>query len=371
MGGAGLASPSAGIIDNLNPASLAAISRTRYSFGVLYEGYSSSDGTNSAFLSNADFEGAAIAIPLSPERGITIGAGISPVSKVSYDVATLETQGGYSYTLSYSGDGGLSAAHLGISSRLGNTLLTGFEFNYLFGTLRHSTNQQFSGNAYTSAEGIRTMRLNGVSVSFGTVFTGLGSMLQFSKGQHLNLGVVLSARSSMNSQEERYYKYTTGAVTTRDTVFATEDRATFPFGFALGLAYNSPRFTIAADYSQQQWGDVSPSSNGVGFRNSSRLSGGMEYIPSLDAEGSFSQRLAYRFGLFHHKTYLQVQGEPINETGITGGFGIPMVGDIRLNLGVEYSIRGTNDNGLQKDRILRISFTLSGSELWFVRPPEE
>ena len=37
----------------------------------------------------------------------------------------------------------------------------------------------------------------------------------------------------------------------------------------------------------------------------------------------------------------------------------------------EYAVRGTTDLGLQKDHIVRLSFTVTGGEMWFVHPPEE
>lgn len=372
MGGAGIAAQSSGLIDRLNPASLAAITRTRYSLGVLYQGYSTRDSRNSVFLSGANFEGASLAIPLSPERGIALGLGVSPLSALNYDVSSLESQGNYSYSLTYKGDGGLSLAHIGVSTRIGSNVLAGARFNYYFGRLRNITQQQFTGNLFTGVEAVRNTRLSGVGATFGLIVTGLDDLLGLSDGKTLNFGIILSSRSSLTSQEERYYTYSTGAVTTTDSVIAAESSLPFPISLGAGISYGTSRVTLAADLQYQRWSELTAFVPPGGlFRDSYRYSMGGELIPSHENEASFIESIAYRIGFFYHQSYLQIRNEPIDEIGFTGGFGLPIVGDTRIHVSGEYSLRGTTEKQLQKDKILRISLTLSGSELWFVRPPEE
>src|SRR5439155_1874127 len=99
------------------------------------------------------------------------------------------------------------------------------------------------------------------------------------------------------------------------------------------------------------------------IRDSYRFGTGVELVPKKDPAAPFTQRIAYRFGIFYNASYYQVKGEKINEAGLTGGFGIPLLSDTRLSISGEYSFRGTTDLQLQKDKILRISLTLDIGEL--------
>ena len=43
----------------------------------------------------------------------------------------------------------------------------------------------------------------------------------------------------------------------------------------------------------------------------------------------------------------------------------------RLNIGLQFGVRGSTDNHLQKDTIIRLSVAVSASEIWFFKFDEE
>jgi len=92
---------------------------------------------------------------------------------------------------------------------------------------------------------------------------------------------------------------------------------------------------------------------------------------TVENTAPFFQRTSYRLGVYYDATYYVVAGQPINETGFTGGTALPLFGDTRVDITAQYGMRGTTDFGLQKDKILRLSLSVTGAEAWFVRPPEE
>jgi hypothetical protein len=83
--------------------------------------------------------------------------------------------------------------------------------------------------------------------------------------------------------------------------------------------------------------------------------------------------MTYRVGAYVNSSYLKVNGQGINEYFVTGGVGLPIFlslnSEARLNVSLEYGLRGTTANGLQKDSITRLTVSLSGSDTWFI-PPE-
>ena len=114
--------------------------------------------------------------------------------------------------------------------------------------------------------------------------------------------------------------------------------------------------------------------NGVDLleiRNSFRLGIGGERIPNKDFSSPWLDRIAYRLGFYYLSTYYRVNGEPINHWGVTGGLAVPVSGETRLNIALEYGSRGTTRNHLIKDNVFRMSFSLNLNELWFVQYEEE
>jgi hypothetical protein len=251
-------------------------------------------------------------------------------------------------------------------------LLLGAKMNYYFGTIRNTLSQTFTPAQYTDAEDIRLTRFNGLGATFGLVYRGLKGLLSLPPGETLNLGVVISTASRMTSAEERYFTYTTASLTTRDTVLNPEGTTRLPLAAGGGIAFTAEHYSLGADLYYQNWNAFTV--NGVpsqDLRDSYRFSAGGEFIPKREASAPFFQRLGYRAGFFYDASYYEIKGEPINEIGFTAGVGIPIVSDTRLHFTAGYSFRGTTDQQLQTDRILRFTVTLTAGELWFVRPPEE
>ena len=375
MGGASIAVLSPTTIDRINPALWTRIHNTSFSAGALFEGFSTSDGIHSRFLSGAQFNGFMIAVPLMKESGLVLGAGITPYSQVNYNIVTTfqpYSQAINEYTLQYIGEGGLSLGHVGASANVGTDIHIGAKLNYYFGTLHHTVKQQFPITQFTSSEVLRSTRLNGIGGTFGAAYTGLSKLFNLPETNVMTIGSVFTTTSYLTSEEERFYKYTTGSLTTRDTTISPESKIRLPIAFGTGFSYQTERFLFAGDLYYQNWNQYRVSgARASGIRDSYRVSVGGELLPKRDVSALFTQRIAYRLGAFYHATYYQIKNEPINEIGLSGGLGIPIFSNTRLNLAAEYSFRGTTNQLLQKDKILRISCMLNVGELWFFRPPEE
>ncbi|HUL43119.1 MAG TPA: hypothetical protein VLY03_02065 [Bacteroidota bacterium] len=370
MGGAGLASLPVDEISELNPASWADITHTRFFLGTLYEGFSTSDISSSSYRSHMVFNGASVALPVSTESGFVVSAGLLPYSRVNYNVIVPITESDLSFTTQYVGSGGLSLAYIGSSATIGHDLHIGAKLDYYFGTLEYTTRQNFITADYASSEIVRSNELRGIGFSFGAILGGLEKLLQLPSTSSLTIGGVLTTTSYLTETDERFYTYNSSTLQTGDTIAAPDFKTKLPYAAGGGITFSTERFQVAADMYHQHWG-VTLDPSGATLRDDKRYSIGAELTPKRGPNLPFTQRWAYRLGFFYDESYYELFGTPINETGLTGGFGIPVFGDSRLNIGIQYSFRGTTDNQLQKDKILRISLTLSGGELWFVRTEQE
>jgi hypothetical protein len=371
MGGAGLAMMSPFSIDRSNPALWTAINRVRISVSSLYEGYSTSDYQTSGYFAGMQFSGAIIAIPIVSKYGITFSAGATPYSRINYNIVTPATQEGYEYSIHYIGDGGLSQAHIGISGLLGADLSLGMKLDYYFGTLQHTIEQAFTSTGFTTAQVDHLTRMNGVGFTFGFVYSGLRNLFQLPEGHSFNIAAVVSSSPYLTAGEERYYTYTTTSATS-DTITYPTGKFHLPLRLAGGLAYETDRWSIASDFISQHWSNATYDGSPVtDIRDSYRWSLGGELTQKNSTSNSLSPRTMILAGIYYDATYYRIKGVAINELGVSMGYSLPVFNDSRLGIAAEYGFRGTTDQQLQKDRILRISLTMTIGEIWFVKPTEE
>lgn len=359
-------------INTLNPAAWTTIARTRFSIGVSYDGYAISNTTTSTFLSSATFNGFAMAVPISSDHGIVASLGLTPYSVVNYNIVTPVADPTFPYTLKNIGSGGLSTMHIGVSSRPASQWHLGLKFNYLVGTIHHTTAQEFQSPQLTEATVDRATELRGGALTVGTIFSGVGDWFNMPEHRSISAGVVFTTGSELSTSVEHFYRYASGGITVaRDTVLVQEGETVLPFSIGVGLSYTlKDQFIASGDFTYQNWdrfrmmGD-----HPAELRNNYRFGLGAEILPRRDAAATYWERISYQFGLFYHATNLRVNGRDINEGGITGGIGLPLFSDTRLTLTASYSIRGTV--AIERDDIVRVALTLNAGEVWFVRPPEE
>ncbi len=369
LGYAGIALAPENSINGLSPASWAGINRTLVEASVLYEGFTSSDATSSLRRGRVDFHGALFAIPIAPSNGIVFVAGFTPYSGTNYNIFRTGSSQGLDYTVNYVGKGGLSTAEAGLSYAPRPEMAIGASINYLFGTLEQE--RSFLLTTETSSIGTSREKITarGLQGTLGFRYSGFGALHEAL--EPLSLGFVIQSHAGLTSEHQTTYEYQ--SLVENDTSQNVNSSLSIPIAFGIGLAYRAgPRYVVAADYYTQAWSTADfLGSSPENLRNSSRFGIGGERSPNANPAAPWLDRLAYRLGFYYDATYLRIKGKPINEWGITGGLGIPLGSDAMVNIALEYGIRGTIDNNLVKDKIFRLSASLSISELWFVRFEEE
>jgi hypothetical protein len=82
---------------------------------------------------------------------------------------------------------------------------------------------------------------------------------------------------------------------------------------------------INADYYRQGWADVNlPGSGNEVLTNLDKFALGAEWIPNKFSIRSYMNRIAYRAGAKYERSYLMLEGQQINDFGITFGVGLPV-----------------------------------------------
>lgn len=371
MGYAGYALNSHYTINTLSPATWSRIDYPRVEASMQYEGFNSSSATRSRFLARGDVGGAFLAYPISRPDGIVLALGFTPYSKVDYDTYS---SGSYVtaadtmlYSVHHTGSGGISKGQIGLSYMPSRSLTLGTSLNYLFGTMERATTMSPRTSSYYAGTQNEQTTMNGITFTLAVHLDSLETFAAFLKP--FSFGVVATSRARLTTTHRYTYTFTNEA----DTSSEDSGIMTVPAAFGVGIAYHpDDRWILALDYTTQAWSTMeylgkTPS----GIRNSWIAGFGIERLPAREAGVPLLDRIAYRLGVKYESSYYNPDGNDINYWAITGGLGLPVSSDARLNLAVEYGSRGTTSANLVQDRILRFSASLSISEQWFVRSDED
>ncbi|MBI4428836.1 MAG: hypothetical protein HY562_06925 [Ignavibacteriales bacterium] len=368
MGGAGIGLLGDRFINRYNPAGLARLSFTRISAGFEYSRVSSEDFSGSSNYARGDFAGLAFAVPISKDDGIVWSLESAPYSRVNYAVERADSQLGVQSRQFYVGSGGLSTASTALSWTMFSNLTIGAKFGYLYGRIRQTANFDFTDPTFIDSEISRSTYYSGFLFTGGIIYEGLSDALDVPSLKTLAIGAILTPPTTLYANDEDVLTTTDSFDTTR----TASSRLDVPLRLGAGFSYMfSDRYILTGDYVSQQWASTNlPRPRGTEFRNSTRLAIGFEVLPERDID-TYTRRMAYRFGFSYYSTYLRMNGEPINEYYLTGGVGLPIAVEARMNVGLHVGFRGTTSQNLQKDTVFRLTLSLSAGEPWFIRFEEE
>jgi hypothetical protein len=371
MGSTGLGLQSPYTINASMPAAWARIVQTRLEAGLFYEGYKSTDGTRSRYLGGVGFAGGMLAIPISPNRGITLVAGFNPYASSDYNVTTRQSYSSSTDSTSFQvrqiEDGRISQAQVGLSWAPLPNLTVGASFLYRFGKYTKTLEQEATETSYAGGTMTQETSLRGTAVSLGAQMESLGMIA--GALSPFSLGVAFTSGGRLSLSVDRLFAYTGEA----DTLETFESTTKLPITIGVGIGYQlSPRWLAAADVVHQPWSTVRVEGRPVStLKNGTRFGLGFERVGSRETNASWLDRCAFRLGGSYSSTYLDVSGTSIDEWSLSAGAALPLSGETRIAFAVEGGQRGTTANGLIKDSIIRFHFALLVSELWFTRPEDE
>lgn len=370
MGNTGIAMFGETHINLLNPASSANITSTILSASYQYSNYTSEDASGSSLFGTGNISSFALAFPVYSPNKMVVTLGVLPYSKVGYEQQLSgTTASGDQYKQTFDGRGGISSGQLSISYAAYPDLILGLTSHYLFGSIYRDQTISFATGSFFGGSFNQTYSISGFGLTLGGIYSGIDKALGFSESKQLNLGVTLFSGSSLDYDEQTLRNFSTN----QDTVSVNDKTIDLPFGFSFGLAYLKSRTVYAADVHFQNWDNFKV--NGIHpseIQNSIRMGAGVEFLPSSDfISDDFWKRMSYRFGGYYRMTNLIVKNESINELFASAGVSFPMSVETRLHVGLEYGIKGTTSASLIKDSMLRLTVSVSATELMFIQPPIE
>ena len=356
---------------NLNvPASLSKLRFVNYSVGLNLKNNRYNAQDNNARSTSASLNYLSVSIPT---KIIGFNFGLKPNTSVGYLLESVDESTDPISTNRYDGDGGINSAFVGLGFELFKNFGIGISSSYSFGNLNHYHSKLLTDvELYTRVTSESS--LSGLSYNLSAVF-----QQKFRNKTLIYSSFVYQPESSLiskNSQSIATLKTdgSFGGDTENMDLSLTgmdETKFTIPSfsNFGIGFGVDKKWF----------FGVNMKSVNGNGFKNELMALDNVNFnkhniysvggflLPQYDSFTSFFDRVTYRAGLKFVDGALEVNGQDIKEFGINFGLGLPVGRISKVNIGMEFGQRGTNDFGLVKENYLNLMVGVSLNDLWFIR----
>ncbi|MFA6235525.1 MAG: hypothetical protein WC824_15255 [Bacteroidota bacterium] len=358
MGSTAVGLLSATDINPINPAAWSSIEELRLEGGISYERISMTRSDNA--VSAASIKGFSFVFPLEESMRLRLGSALMPVSRSEYKTVGYGTIDGESYSVTYEGAGGVSLFRAGLSAEPLPHVKIGAAYNYYFGNIDQNWELRFDNGAWFPARQMRATSHSGSGFQLGLLYDGI---------QNLSFGISLRTAAALNASRNLVYEYTTSD-STLNGASGTQD---LPMAFSAGLSWQmTDELLVATDYSRQDWTDAimfdrKQTGQGVTYK----WAVGAEWYPfKNDLEARTLSRTAFRLGFYMQQPYVAIDNNKGTEYFITTGVGFPVFGNNRGDVALEYGWRGSDDQLLGTQNILRLSVSVTVGESWFIRNKE-
>ena len=334
-----------------------------------------SDNTN---VSTFDYM--ALSLPMG-KFGATIG--VTPFTSVGY---RLEAEDMVADTIlpvnRYTGEGGLNRVFLSFGYQLTKDLSVGVEANYFFGNIQNNAlefvyDDEGDPLQYQSRQRNRS-DLSGFNFNIGAIYNPM-----ISDRFQLTTAFVYTPSADLKSQNERIFEtvainpfsgieFPVGEIIadlSQDGLETTD--LTLPSKTSFGAGIGQPhRWFVGAEYSFLKTSEfanpIAPNVTNSEFEDSSSFNLGGFVIPNYRSFNSYWSRVVYRAGVRFENTGLKINGESINEFGISFGVGLPMGRLLsNTNIGFEYGQLGTTSANLVQENFFSFQISLSLNDRWF------
>ncbi len=349
-----------------NPATYGNLKLTTYTVGSVHtETWAETASENESYDSTT-IEYVSIGVPLSKKAAF--GFGVIPFQSVGYKLGTLNDE---IYT-NFEGEGSLNRAYFGIGYQLSEGLNIGGELRYNFGQEVNSSSVVLADVQFGSNE-INETDFSGVSYNFGMHYnTLLNNKYEF------QASATYTPESDITGDNFRTLSTIILSGPDSEVIIDSNEfeipreKFKIPSEISLGIGFGERlKWFAAAEYTLQGTSSTTNRSfapTNATFTDATSYKFGGYYIPDYNSISSYWSRATYRGGIRYEETGLQLNGEDINEFGISFGIGIP-VGQrgafSNANIGFEYGQRGTTSSGLIKENFFSISLGLSLNDRWF------
>ncbi len=361
LGGIAIGYRSNHVVNFINPASYSALDSSSFvlegtMFSHFYHQTTSSKNQSGNYSSLANLS---FAFPMN--KVWAVGAGLRPFSMVGYKVLTSQEQeDSGTVNFLYEGEGGINQVFIGNSLRPFKGFSLGVNSSYLFGNIDRNSSVGSNHEGFLLSRQLLSRKIQGWYFNFGAQY-----QFNLSPQSFVTLGVIFSPETKVTTFEtETLLRQQLGSTNRFDTIAYKEGargNITLPqtWGAGMFVKFNNS-WSAGVDYQTQSWKDFAINQSIEGLNNANQISLGIQHNPLITTSSRFFSFLDYRAGFRYGQSYLNLNNTTFNEFGISFGVGVPVFRSrSKINIGFEYSQRGTTINNLIREDIFRVNITLN------------
>lgn len=286
--------------------------------------------------------------------------GFMPFSYVNYSFTGQKSIEGSTgtFTGTYDGNGGLYNIFWNNAFALGKHVAMGLRTSFIFGSLNQTETLVETTSNVPVISAISTY-YNNFRFEYGAIYGA-----KINKDWKFSLGGKITTKTDLRSDKTlSVIEGTTAVETNKDLGTGS---FTLPWQYDAGISItNKGRSTFSVDYSYAKWDRLNPSGTTWAMVNSERLSAGVQFSKQVQRFGVVAEKSYFQAGLFTGQSYLQVKGQPINEFGVTAGYGGYLSRGLSYGLSLEGGRRGTTANNLIRENYVQFTIALSYREVLY------
>lgn len=338
-------------LNPINPASYAFLRATTFEAGLFAKksDYQSSEASLSNWSGNLAY--LALGFPLkSPINEVLdkeqspwhygMGFSLTPFTLVGYNVESLDTLpnlGALGNT--FEGNGGTFRVSWGNAVKYKNTAV-GLNLGWVFGKNTYENSTVFNDSLPTFSSTRRDdIRISGLMWNLGVQHDLVLKYAQNDKTlpvKWITIGATGEGTHGIGATADQIFlrsrgRLSNGQYESADTLLLTSGKKstiTLPAIFRIGVQYVvANKLRLGAQFDYEGWSvfknEARP--NDVAFRNTSSFSAGVEYIPDYASYNKYTKRMRYRAGAYFRQDPRIVNGEGLDDLGLTVGFGFPII----------------------------------------------
>ncbi len=340
-----------------NPASYASLKTTAFETG-LYAKYSHSTATTGATQDYWSGNLAYLALGFTLKSPINqvldkvqspwqfgMGFSLTPYSVVGYNVQTRDTLTDVGdVQTNLQGSGGTYRLQWSNGVKYKNTSF-GATLGWMFGKSTYESTSIFlDSTSLQTSRNFQDNRRDELGINGFVWNLGLQHdfVLQYEANDKtaakrwLTIGATGEGQHKLNLKGDQLVvrsrgRLSTGQYLNADTLSNNDSirqHLTLPSTFSVGFQYvQANKFKIGGQIGLENWSNYSnefrPNDR---FRNTFSVSAGFEYIPDHLSFNNYSKRIRYRLGGYYRQdARIVVDGEDLDDMGVTFGFGFPLV----------------------------------------------
>ncbi len=350
-----------------NPAAYGSLKAVAFTGAMSVESvnYKDNQASDSFNITSVDYFALGI-----PTKIGGFGAELIPETTVGYNIASQTDD----QLNEFEGRGGLNSFRLSYGVQPIRNLNLGASMNYRFGNSENKA-LLILNNVQYSTRDLNINQFSGLTFNFGGMYdipikhkTRIRMAFSYMPSTTINVDnnrEIAAIRFGGNNREIVVNELSFG-----DANFDVELPDLLTLGIGVGKDMN---WYVGLDYVREGQSNFDAltfnNTADVSYVASNKFRLGGFYIPRYDDPNSkrFYNRFVYRAGLRFEETGLNINGQNIEEFGMSFGVGVPGGSFFtNANFGIEYGQRGTTSSNLVQENFFSFFLNFTFNDRWFI-----